>query len=255
MPKFRSIHTKIRQSFDFNDMPDDFTRLLWVLLPLGLDCQGRGIYDGDWIKSNIFPLRKNVTTKQIMKAMQWFYSRKDDTTNLGMVEVYEVNGHLYFYVPKFKEYQRGFDKESPSVLPDPLQTNSRPIPDQVPTNSPLNAQSQSNSQSNSNAQASDAQKSQDNLFVAEFLETAGLSLSKADQGWEITEFRDKYGPEVVISAAAWLKEKRITKIEKALSSLRTALPTWTVPVKRQSALEQSLEAIRQYEMEEQDAVV
>ena len=59
----------------------------------------------------------------------------------------------------------------------------------------------------------------------------------------------------MMSAAAWLKEKRITKIEKALSSLRTALPDWVIPVKKMSTLDQSLAAIKAFEMEAQDAVV
>ena len=252
MPKFRSIHTKIRQSFDFNDMPDDFTRLLWVLLPLGLDCEGRGIYDPDWIKSNIFPMRKNVSIKQITRAMQWFYCRKDDKTKLGMVEIYEVNGHQYFYVPKFKDYQRGFDKESPSILPPPLPTNSVPIPDQLQTSLPLNAQSQSNSQSNANAQVNDAQPTDNVLFVGEFIKASGISgLASNDQGYELISLRDTYGIEKVMSAASWLKEKHIAKIEKALSSLRTALPTWTMPVKKLSNQDQSMEAIRQFVEESQ----
>lgn len=42
MPKYRKLWIKTVESHDINEMPDDFTRLLWVLLPLGLDSEGRG---------------------------------------------------------------------------------------------------------------------------------------------------------------------------------------------------------------------
>lgn len=121
MPTFRKLHTKVTQSFDFNEMPDDFTRCLWLLMPLGLDCDGRGIYNGSWIKAKIMPLREDVTSKDIMTAMEWFVAR-------GMVIVYHVDDRAYFYIPTFKDYQSGTEKEAKSVLPtplDPLLTNSR----------------------------------------------------------------------------------------------------------------------------------
>jgi len=153
MPKFRSVYTKIVQSFDFNEMPDDFTRLMWVLLPLGLDREGRGIFKASWIKSKIFPIRDDVSDKKIMSSMDFFVER-------GMVEVYEVDARVYFYVVKFKEYQRGFEKESPSDLPDPLQSNSRPTPELVKSNSPLNANAYMTSDENAEADANaDARES------------------------------------------------------------------------------------------------
>ena len=43
MPTWRKLHVKATESLDINDMPDDFHRLLWVMLPLGLDREGRGL--------------------------------------------------------------------------------------------------------------------------------------------------------------------------------------------------------------------
>ena len=34
MPRYRKLHTKTLESLDINDMPDDFCRLFWTLLPL-----------------------------------------------------------------------------------------------------------------------------------------------------------------------------------------------------------------------------
>jgi DnaD/phage-associated family protein len=115
MPKYRQLHTKIIDSFDFNEMPDDFTRIVWVLLPLILDSEGRGLDNPSWIKSKMFPIRQDVSEKQISKVFDWFYERK-------MISRYEVNDHKYFFVPTFKLYQSGTKKESASVLPSPLIT-------------------------------------------------------------------------------------------------------------------------------------
>lgn len=171
MPKFRSIHTKITQSFDFNEMPDDFTRLMWVLLPLGLDCEGRGIYNASWIKSKIFPLREDITNKNITDAMNWYVSR-------GMVEIYEVDGHSYFWVVKFTEYQRGFEKETPSILPSPipdqLQSNSGVVPELVQTNSPLNSQTNTYTNSQTDTEE-DAEETENPVVVSEKSKTKAAS--------------------------------------------------------------------------------
>jgi len=81
-----------------------------------------------------------------------------------------------------------------------------------------------------------AQPTDNIAFVGEFLEKSGLkSLASNDQGYEIIEFRDTYGADKVMSAALWIKDKKITNIKKALSSLRTALPTWTTAIPKESA--------------------
>ncbi len=130
MAQYRALHTKITQSFDFNEMPDDFTRLMWALMPLALDSEGRGIFNSSWIRSRLFPLREDVTAKQIMAAMDWIVDR-------GMLVKYEVDGRQYFYSPTFKSYQRGLEKETKSVLPAPelVESNSVPTPEQLQSNS------------------------------------------------------------------------------------------------------------------------
>lgn len=154
MPRFRSVHTKILESFDFNDMPNDFTRLLWVLLPLVLDGEGRGFYNFSWIKSKIFPIREDISEKQIKNAMNWFANRKNHENNLGMIEIYSVDGHEYFYVPTFKIYQRGLEKEASSYIPDPqLQSNSGVTLEQLQSKSPLNTYTNTNANANANANA------------------------------------------------------------------------------------------------------
>ena len=132
MPQWRKLHGKIKDSLDLNEMPDDFHRLLWTWLPLALDSQGRGIDDASWIRSNLFPLRRDVTYEMIEQVMTWLAQK-------GMLERYQVNGRCYFHVPTFAEYQGNTEREAASKIPAPVkrskQTRSRPTHDQITTNS------------------------------------------------------------------------------------------------------------------------
>jgi hypothetical protein len=56
-------------------LPDDFTRLLWVILPLGLDREGRGLDNASWVKAKIMPLRTDVTLEQVEAALTWYAER------------------------------------------------------------------------------------------------------------------------------------------------------------------------------------
>ena len=149
MPRYRKLHTKTVESLDVNDMPDDFTRLLWVLLPLGLCAEGRGVDNARWVQSKIFPLRLDVTLEMVGGALDWLSVR-------GMIVRYQVNSRDYFYVPTFKAYQGNTIKEAESMYPAPMPqpelaldpgendpgesgaevlTNSVPTPDLLPINS------------------------------------------------------------------------------------------------------------------------
>jgi len=131
MPRYRKLHVKTVESLDLNDMPDDFTRLMWVLLPLGLCREGRGIDNPAWVKSKLFPLRLDVTPETITAAMDWYEKR-------GMLVRYQVEGRGYFYLPSFPKYQGNTIKEAESNYPpppEPTQDNSGQAPDKLPTNS------------------------------------------------------------------------------------------------------------------------
>jgi hypothetical protein len=118
MPQWRKLHVKTIDSLDINAMPDDFTRMMWLLLPLGLDREGRGVDDSSWIKSKLFPLRRDVTYEQVNDAMCWYAQR-------GMIERYEVDGRRYFYASKFREYQGKTDREADSKIPAPVQNKTK----------------------------------------------------------------------------------------------------------------------------------
>lgn len=141
MPTWRKLHVKTIDSVDINAMPDDFTRLLWLMLPLVLDSKGRAIDNSAWLRSKVFPMREDVTIEQVEQAVAWYAGR-------CMLVRYEVDGRHYFHVPTFEKYQGKTDREAASVIPDPVKqaprkprqpsaTNSRPTHDLVVSRSRL----------------------------------------------------------------------------------------------------------------------
>jgi hypothetical protein len=137
MPRYRKLHVKTTESLDINDMPDDFTRLMWVLMPLGLCREGRGIDNPAWIKSKLFPLRsaEDVTSDMICAAMAWYEQR-------GMIRRYQVGDRHYFLVPTFHDYQGNTTREAETNYPPPPEEttqDSRPTQDLLTTNSSSDA--------------------------------------------------------------------------------------------------------------------
>jgi hypothetical protein len=114
MPKYRQLHVKILDSYDFSEMPDDFTRVFWLLLIVVVDSAGRAIDNPAWLRSKMFPLRHDVIDSQIESALSWLSS-----PNRKMIVRYIANGHGYFEVVNFPLYQSGTQNESKSVLPAP----------------------------------------------------------------------------------------------------------------------------------------
>lgn len=131
MPKYRKFYIKATESHDINDMPDDFTRLLWVMLPLGLDAEGRGMDNTSWIKAKVMPLREDVTHEMIESAMEWY-------SNHDMIIRYEVNDRKYFYIPTWHDYQGDTSREAKSNFPEYINGYSRVSQELVKSNSGCN---------------------------------------------------------------------------------------------------------------------
>jgi hypothetical protein len=91
-----------------------------------VDSEGRAIDNTSWIKSKMFPLRTDVSNKQIEEALVWLDKK-------NMIRRYQVSGRNYFHVVTFKDYQTGTEREAKSVLPAPdeLKSNSRVTPEQL----------------------------------------------------------------------------------------------------------------------------
>jgi hypothetical protein len=133
MPQWRKLHCKIVESVDLDEMPDDLTRLLWVLLPTQLCSQGRGQDNPAWIRSRVFPLRTDVTIEMIDDAMGCF-------AQLGMILRYQVAGRRYFQLVNWLKYQGNTSRESESDYPPPpaheeLQSSSQDAGKQLASDS------------------------------------------------------------------------------------------------------------------------
>ncbi len=112
MPIWRKLHVKTTDSLDVNDMPDDFTRLMWVLMPLKLCREGRGIDMPEWIKSQLFPLRSDISLEQVESAMCWYQERR-------MIARYKAQGRPYFRIKSWHKYQGKTTREADSPYPAP----------------------------------------------------------------------------------------------------------------------------------------
>lgn len=130
MPQWRKLWTKTTESLDLNDMPDDFHRLLWLMLPLIVCREGRGIDNPAWIKAKAMPLRMDVRPEQVEAAMAWYAGR-------GMLKRYEVDGRPFFALGNWHKYQGNTEREAGSDYPGPdegqVATNSRPTQDLLTT--------------------------------------------------------------------------------------------------------------------------
>lgn len=112
MPQYRKLATKTLESFDFNALTDDFSRLTWCLLPLVACRNGRGIDIPSWLIGKLYPLRQDVTPAMIEAAMSDFAAH-------NMIVRYSVEGRRYFQIVNWARYQGATDKEAASPYPAP----------------------------------------------------------------------------------------------------------------------------------------
>jgi len=66
-------------------------------------------------------------------------------------------------------------------------------------------------------------------FIARFLETAGVQfypMKALDQAKDIDELVVTFGEDLVLEIADWCRTKRMTSMQKVLSSIRSAAPHW-----------------------------
>lgn len=181
MPKYRQLHLKTLDSFDFNEMPDDFTRVVWMLLMLILDSEGRGIYNMAWIRSKMFPIRQDVKIDKLQAAFDWLKNR-------AMIKVYEVGGREYFYIPKWKNYQSGTKKEAESLLPVPpelLRTNSEINKEQVSTAALYCIESELNC-----IKAFDIYQNNIGLLTSAISEKLQADIDEYSEGWVIDAIKE-----------------------------------------------------------------
>lgn len=147
MPKYRKLYTRVLESSDFNSLETDFEKLTWVLLPLVVCREGRGIFNGTWLKSKLYPLNSNVTEDDVLQAMREFEER-------GMIRGYYdlPSDRRYFQLVNWFDYQGNTSREAESPYPAPSGDGH----EEVVTNSRSNSNANSNANANANANATES---------------------------------------------------------------------------------------------------
>ena len=189
MPTYRKLHTKIIDSYDFAEMPDDFTRVFWLLLIVVVDSEGRAIDNPAWLRGRMFPLREDVKSEQIENAMIWLAIR-------GMIDRYTVNGRRYFAVTKFKSYQSNTEREAKSTLPanpDLLMSNSGVTQELVRPSVSVSV----NESVNASASESVCEETEKNIFREYESEIGVITPGISDQ---LQEAETEYGAGLVVDA-------------------------------------------------------
>jgi len=144
MAKGRLLHRKISLDKDVNDLPIASALAFTWTIP-HLDVEGRIHGDPVVLKSLVCPRRMDISSSDIEEFIQQWVAAE-------MVVLYEAEGDLWLWFPKFKEHQSGLraDREAPSFIPAPeegdvcggtpdqLRTNSGVTPEQLPSNSGVN---------------------------------------------------------------------------------------------------------------------
>ena len=92
------LKESIRTSKSVNSLTD-FQFRVWTYLITYVDDFGRGSADPEILKGMVFTRRKGVTEAQIEKALA-------ELANIGMVNLYEVDGEPFFYFPNWGDHQR-----------------------------------------------------------------------------------------------------------------------------------------------------
>ena len=148
MPQYRKLYLKTTESLDINEMPDDFTRLLWLLLPLICCREGRGMDSPAWIKAKAMPLREDVKQERVEAAMCWY-------ADAGMIVRYSVEGRRYFEIVNWARYQGDTGREAESNYPGQDQADSedysRLTHDLLTTNSCSDSYTDTNTNTNTDA--------------------------------------------------------------------------------------------------------
>ena len=224
MPRYRKLHVKSVESHDINDMPDDFTRLFWVLLPLGLCREGRGLDNAAWIKSKLFPMRLDVTSAIIEGVMQWLDER-------GMIQRYIVDGRPYFCIPNgtWHKYQGTTIREAETEYPPPpdwTPPNSGPTQDPLTTSSGLDADADAHADAKVDADAAaQEQRGTSTPAMLMYLALYG-KFQNADDLSDLLDVEGQVGSEKTRAAIQWAHSKGIQD-DRRMAAICTAARNWT----------------------------
>jgi len=134
MSQKRMLHANIWESVQFTSLSRD-ARLFFIGLITIADDDGRFKANCSLLRSKIFPLDEEVTTKDVAKLLE-------ETVNAGLISTYKIEEETFGVHPNWEKYQtlRADRKKDSSIPPPPsieaIATKRQPNDNQVATKRP-----------------------------------------------------------------------------------------------------------------------
>jgi hypothetical protein len=131
MPEGRLIKKKITDNSRLAKVPLGADNLFKTMIAF-LDREGRLLFEADatLIRNRIFPLRTDVSAGEVEEWLQALASKKKN--GKGLIELYEVEGRRYLWMPGFKGEQSKswlnttYYREGESEIPPPPGVKDQP---------------------------------------------------------------------------------------------------------------------------------
>ena len=118
MAKGRMINKRLCKSKKYAELTSDRSRVLYVLMYINADREGRVDGDPEEIKDE-FCTKLKYTHRKIAESIIELH-------NVGLIKLYEVNDHPYIQFLEFDKYQPGLrkDREAESEIPESVRSKS-----------------------------------------------------------------------------------------------------------------------------------
>lgn len=122
MARGRMIDKRISKSKKLAGLKHDRSRVLYFMILPHLDVEGKFTGDPEEIKEDCCPKLRYSVIKIAESIIE--------LTDIGLLRLYEIDGHPFIQYTKFDDFQLGIrkDKEAPSRIPDPGRTKDEPTP-------------------------------------------------------------------------------------------------------------------------------
>jgi len=117
VPRGRFINKKIVDDYRLNNVSVE-AELLYYKMITHTDCEGRLKADPKLVNNKFYSLRSYLDEQ----VCGWLKELSDQRKNgYGLIELYEVEGYKYLWMPGFEGEQIGLrkEKEAPSEIPPP----------------------------------------------------------------------------------------------------------------------------------------
>ena len=185
----RLIKESIHTSESLNSLTD-FQFRVWVSLITYVDDYGRGDARPAVIKGTCFPLRKRVTEKDIVGALEAL-------AGAGCVGLYEVDGKPYLYFPSWGSHQNIRNQKSKFPAPDSNCNQLQSTASKCSRN-PIQSNPNPNPESESKEDEEDARAREGwERFAVDYERNIGSLPVTEIEREDLTMFFDEFGPDAL----------------------------------------------------------